>query len=69
MKQTICILITILVSLLGAEEVPMTENPAAPAVENAGRTVVLKEVLDWDFGDRPEFHTKLFAAVVFVLVI
>lgn len=45
MKQTVCILITILVSLLGAEEVPMTENPAAPAAKNAGRTVVLKEVL------------------------
>lgn len=48
MKQFICILIVIAVSLpyaLRAEEIPMTENPAVPAAKNAGRTITLKEVL------------------------
>jgi hypothetical protein len=45
MKTTIFIIIILLFSFLGAEDIPMTENPAAPTAKNAGRTITLKEIM------------------------
>lgn len=45
MKIYIFLIFILLISGLGAEDMPMTENPAAPTAKNAGRIITLNEIM------------------------